>query len=156
MKIVYTEPPIMAQIVEVFGPRQLARLKPVFAWGEIIYWPGARHGEELGPELVAHEGVHGLRQLQQSPGARGDDAMLIWWDKYLKDPAFRLAEEILAHRAELAVLMVYAPGRSERRKALRTVAARMCAPLYRYPAGLINVERAKALLREVQAPRAAA
>ena len=95
------------------------RFKPViFAWGYIIYNP---MNINIPPQLVAHETVHGARQIKDIAG---------WWRRYIDDDAFRLAEEILAHRAEYRSLIKNALNRNQRRSALKATAKRLSSPLY--------------------------
>ena len=53
-----------------------------------------------------------------------------WWEQYIYDDKFRLAEEIPAHQAELEWLVHNAKSRNERRGALKATAQRLAAPLY--------------------------
>lgn len=85
MKVVVAPPPMFDEIDAVFHVKG----KPViFAWGDTIYAP---QGGPVSEALQAHEAVHGARQSNDIEG---------WWRRYMTDPAFRLAEEIPAHRAE--------------------------------------------------------
>ena len=124
-------------VVKAYPPNYLAiarrlpvRGKPViFAYGETIYDPT---GRTMGPELVAHERVHCRRQLEYPGGVEP------WWVRYLADVAFRLSEEIPAHRAEYHELARHVNSRV-RTRYLETVAAKLSAPLY---GNLITVQRA--------------
>jgi hypothetical protein len=118
MKIVIAEPPMIDEIDAVFNIRG----KPViFTWGGTIYNP---QGIFITPELHAHEGVHYSRQT-------GDEAAIIkWWQRYLVDPEFRLAEELPAHRAEYKQFCALNKDRNARSKFLAAVSARLSGPLY--------------------------
>ena len=131
MIIKFETPPSYSDIMAIF---KLDNFKPIFAFFPFIYNP---HGVGIGPELIAHESVHGERQ--------GDDPAS-WWDKYLHDENFRLAEEILAHVAEYTYLAERAKGRQQRRVIFRMIAARLRSPLYGYNPSL-SEERAKSLLK---------
>lgn len=134
MRVVYDKPPMFDEIAKAFD---LTGTKPIFAFGSVIYQPFDQ--KPLGPALMAHESVHGLRQ---------GTLIETWWRQYIDDPVFRLGEEIAAHRAELGVHYLQSEDRSERRRWLTHVAARLCSRLYAYPPGLITFERAKKVLRE--------
>ena len=107
--------------------------RPIFAFSPYIYNP---HCVEIGPELIAHEQVHITRQ-----GA----LPATWWESYIADENFRLAEEILARVAEYLVL-TNASTRQQRRQVFNTMAKRLRAPLYGYKPTL-SEERSKKLLK---------
>src|SRR5258708_40289599 len=94
----------------------------IFAWGDKIYAP-LQQGE-LPKALLAHEAVHGERQVAYPGGIEA------WWRRYIAEPRFRLDEEIPAHKAELAHLLTKAKGPSMRAHVLSRTAARLAAPLY--------------------------
>lgn len=122
MRVSRDRPPIYDEIAEVFDIKG----KPViFAWGDVIFAPPP-NGPVL-PHLLAHEGVHGIRQ-RAFPGV---SPVVDWWRKYLYDAEFRLEEEKLAHIAEYQNLIAGA-NRAQRRRHLSHVAARLSASLYRY------------------------
>lgn len=116
----------------------------IFAWGDTIYNPS---GNPIGPEIMAHESVHGARQVDGTN-------VVEWWSNYLLDPGFRLREEVFAHVAEYAVVSS-GRGRNERRALLTYVARRLADPLYCYKPGL-TIEQAKRLLKSEMVWRATA
>lgn len=133
MKIVVDYPPMFDQIDAVFHVKG----KPViFAWGVRIFNP---QNIEVGPELLAHEEVHGTRQLEQG--------VYSWWKRYLDDPEFRLVEEAHAHWAEYHFLFTRG-NRQQRKAALKQTAKRLSAPLYMY-GDLINAPQARTVLLEL-------
>lgn len=125
MKVIKAFPPNYSEIRAAF-PFVRGR-SVIFAYGDRIYYPS---GGKLSPALMEHEGVHGRRQA-------GDPAA--WWRRYISDTAFRLDEEVVAHKAEYASLA--RSGGSQ--KDLDYVVNRLCSPLY--GAG-ITKERATALM----------
>lgn len=119
MQIIRAHPPNFEEIASVFDVRG----KPVlFAWGGAIYAPVSCN---VPPHIIAHESVHGHRQLQ-FPQIAG------WWRRYLHDEEFRLEEEKLGHIAEYQHLVDHSSGRTERRRHLSHVAGRLSSALYRY------------------------
>lgn len=118
MRVVKALPPIYEEIALVFPAVKRTR-GVVFAWGDVLYNP---QGAEIPAALMAHEESHGVRQLEIGVTA--------WWARYLDDPEFRLAEEIIGHRAEYLALIVTARHRNERRGMLKHVATRLSGPLY--------------------------
>ena len=144
MRIVQALPPLFDEIDAAFKVRG----RPIlFAWGGRIFNPA---GVPVPPELMAHERVHGERQLQGATDgtAEGEHAIGLWWGCYVKDPVFRFEEELLAHVAEFKMLCdcqrhAWRSERNMRRTLVRHVARKLAAPLY---GNLINVHEAKQLL----------
>src|SRR4051812_39011441 len=89
MEIVVARPPNFDAIVEVFPFAQNAGV--IFTYGQTIYNPSA---VSISPALKCHESVHAQRQ------GSNEEEIRAWWERYLKEPMFRLEEELLAHRAE--------------------------------------------------------
>lgn len=118
MRVIKAYPPNYPAIRRAFP--HIRGQSIIFAYGDRIFYPA---GGKLEPWLLAHEGVHGRRQGNDPAG---------WWDRYLSDPAFRLDEEILAHREE------YRSGGD-----LDFMARRLSSPLY--GSGL-SMERARELI----------
>lgn len=127
-QVIVGRPPNFDQILKVF-PRA-SRPGIVFAYGNAIY-AGNRN---LPPSILDHEGIHCARQMLM--GVEN------WWDRYLASPAFRLDEEIPAHRSEYENLVANG-NRNMRRKALAQIANKLAAPLY---GNLVTVAEAKRLI----------
>lgn len=116
MRIVHARPPNFERIVAVFPA---AANGPVaFAFGDIIYNP---MGVKIAQEIVAHESVHGKRQGSQIEA---------WWECYLVDPEFRVAEEILAMRAQYDTFCRRTTNRDLRAKVFADIAKSLASPLY--------------------------
>ena len=104
----------------------------IFAYGGKIYNPG---GCELTAELIAHERVH-FRQQGRRPKK--------WWKRFLKEPEFRLEQELEAHRAEYFEFCRNHRDRNARQRYLLELGRRLSAPMY---GGLITVREA---MKEIQ------
>ena len=92
----------------------------IFTYGEKIYNPSL---VKLTHELLGHELVHVLQQREQGPDH--------WWDVYIHNPAFRIAEELEAHQMEYQVMQLVSKySRPFRRLAARSMAKRLSGPLY--------------------------
>lgn len=87
MKISKKFPPNFESITNVFG--DVSKHKPVFCYGDTIYNP---YDGNLTPDIIHHEKVHS-KQQGISPDA--------WYYKYLRDPEFRLEQEIEAYGEQL-------------------------------------------------------
>ena len=134
MDILKEPPPNYDEVVKTFD---LKGYKPIFAWGNRIYNPWAVDLSET-PQLIAHEMMHGFRQLGRTPDAMemtpADITKInLWWRDYIDSKGFRLEEEIPAHRAEYRELLrMHGNTRKNRRRFLRETAARLRSPLYGY------------------------
>lgn len=117
ISIIHDRPPNFDEIHAVFPGASGEGV--IFAYGDAIYNPS---GQELPPEIIAHETEHCVRQM--SMGVEK------WWDRYLVDPDFRYDEELVAHRAEWKCLKNRLSSRQQRRAALQFVAKKLAAPLY--------------------------
>ena len=100
----------------------------IFTYGDTVYNPS---GGVLTPELRAHEAVH-IKQ-QEEVGAAA------WWDRYLIDVEFRLAQELEAHRVEYQTYCKTMKDRNKRSKFLNIIAVRLASPMY---GGIINSTQA--------------
>lgn len=133
-RIVRAFPPNYAMLKRAFNLQPSAGV--IFSYGDRIFVPNLT--APLPPYLVAHEGVHGERQLAHAGGLDG------WWSDYVADPKFRLVEEVLAHRAEYGWHKLH-EGRGGRERALDRIALRLCGPLY---GRLMSFDEAKAIILE--------
>lgn len=85
MKIIVGNPPNIDEIRKVFPVQK----NVVFAYGDAIYNPD---NLRVPHEAILHEQVH--QRQQKKIGTK------IWWDKYLADVEFRIAQEIPAFKAQ--------------------------------------------------------
>ena len=132
MYIDHSFPPNFDAIDKRFGITK-NNYHPIFAYYPAIFNP---YRTLIGPELVAHEEVHGMRQ-------RGDPAQ--WWERYLIDDDFRLVEEMFAHIAEYEVIATGWP-RQHRRRLQDHIVRRLCFPMYGYQPPLL-AHRAQTMFR---------
>ncbi len=87
MRTLNTFPPNWKKIKEAFPHAEAEQA--VFCYGEVLHNP---FNANITRDLEVHEAVHSEQQ--------GDDPEK-WWNKYIKDPAFRLEEEIQAYGLQL-------------------------------------------------------
>lgn len=133
-QIIEEYPPNIDEVAAVY-PMAKTRPDVIFSYGEAIYNPS---GQNLPQEILAHEMVHCIRQLEHPDGVEG------WWQQYLTDSEFCYIEELLAHKAEYASICERHPGRPMRRKALQHVAKKLSSALY---GKLVTFEQAKRALK---------
>lgn len=123
MKIITGYPPNFRDILAVFP---MARSpSTVFAYGDRIY---SMARGAIVPAVVAHEEAHGERQLGYHGSVDPELNIQMWWQRYLADPAFRLAEELVGHRAEYRWLLEHDPRNERRHRDI--IAKRLSGPLY--------------------------
>ena len=90
----------------------------VFAYGEDLYAPA---DIELPPDLLIHEAIHAVQQTS------GKDE---WWERYLTDEAFRLAQEVQAYRAQYQWVCMSLKDRNARSRFLTRIAKDLSSPTY--------------------------
>lgn len=145
-------PPNIDEIDRAFDSKRLHGI--LYAHGKFIYNPSS---VDVPPWLVAHEAVHGYRQMHPDvpdaaeaealEGMSIDDRVARWWFKYIHDKDFRFAEELAAHAAEYRYFYRAHPNdRRIRRVFLQAVAERLAGPLY---GRLLTVERAKEQIKRI-------
>jgi hypothetical protein len=117
VKVIQQRPPMFLEIAAAFPDAYSKGV--IFAWGDVIYNPSGTHIQR---ELFAHEAVHGERQKAMG--------ITEWWQRYIADPAFRVAEEIPAHRAEYRAYCQLQRDRGARHRALHRMAVRLASDLY--------------------------
>lgn len=133
---VFAPPPIIDKLDVKFNIKG----KPViFSWGDVIYNP---EHVEISKALANHESTHGTAQLMFP-------TIEEWWERYIEDPHFRLAEEVFAHAVEYATIKHDGQqNRKQRRKALVFISKRLASPLYN---NMVSLKEAKRLiLNELQ------
>jgi hypothetical protein len=138
-KIVFEKPPLLDEIVKVFP--WAAKPGVLFSFGPVLYNPSKI---EMTPMLTAHEAVHGERQVE-FPTDSVDGHIWKWWTMYMNSPTFRLEEEVLAHKAEIAEAKNWL-SRHARRGYTVQVAQRLASPLY---GNMVTYKEARRLLDEI-------
>jgi len=133
-QIIQDYPPNIDEVAAVY-PMAKTMHGVIFSYGEAIYNPS---GQDLPPEILAHEMVHCVRQLKHPEGVQG------WWQQYLTNAEFCYNEELLAHKAEYASICERHPSRQTRRQALRHVAKKLSSALY---GKVVTFEKAKKALQ---------
>lgn len=88
-------PPNYDQIAAAFD---LSDITPVFTYGDTMY----NVQEPLPEHLIAHERVHSRQQTNPEE----------WWDRYLRDPEFRLSQEVEAYGAQYAYACQHLPNKA--------------------------------------------
>lgn len=117
MRIVKAPFPLYDAIVKAIG-------KPppeaIFAWGDTIYNPS---GADIPWHLVVHEQVHQMQQRMAGSPER-------WWDFYLRNPAFRLRQEIQAYGEQYRAISERGANHAQRRRMLAIMADNLSSKMY--------------------------
>lgn len=123
-------PPNISFIQSVFPTTE----ETVFAYGNVIYSP---QGEDLRPDLIYHEHVHRKQQaLHGGPE--------LWWNQYLSEPEFRLAQEVEAYYEQWQFVRRYVNAKIGK-QALQDFAYQLASPLYQLG---ITANQAETLIRK--------
>lgn len=120
VKVLNAYPPNYPALLKAF-PYIKGRQGIIFSWGRDKLYAPKLNGS-LPQWLFDHEAVHGKRQ---------GDNIDQWWLDYIRDPAFRLAEEVLAHKQEWeSYLRSNWSSRRHTTVYLNMMAERLSGPLY--------------------------
>lgn len=125
MKISTDFPPVYDAVCAHFDIRGK---RVVFTYGDTIFNPSNAHIDE---HLEIHEAVHATQQEKIG----GPD---IWWQKFLKDPRFRLEQELEAYRAQYASFCRAELDRNKRVRFLMDIARDLSSPMYGSPISLLG------------------
>ena len=122
MQIKNERPPIWARAKKVFD---FDDKKTVFTYGDTLYNPS---GGNLSNDVVLHESVHSRQQAALNhwywSGARA------WWNRYIKDPQFRVEQEIEAYQMQYQFLLQSGMNREALAKRLSDMAYSMSSKMY--------------------------
>ena len=118
MKILNEKPP--EKILNgIFGAGMAPNLgNVIFTHGDTIYNPS---GRDVPDYLIAHESIHTIQQ--------GDDPDA-WWERYLRDPYFRLQQETEGYAVQFAFICNKVKDRNQRFKILLALARSLSGPTY--------------------------
>lgn len=132
------------KILEEFPPNyeaikarfDLEGTKPLFTYGRTIYNP---HKAVLRSDLLVHEEIH-CKQQGDTPEE--------WWEKYLTDDDFRLAQELDAYAVQYGYVKEL-PQVDAKKSAwfLDRCAETLSSPMY---GNLLTFQKAKTAIRKKQ------
>lgn len=118
MQIIQDFPPNYSDITAAFPFVKKVR-NVIFTYGDVIYNP---YGGKIPQQTIEHEQVHAKRQARMGKEQ--------WWQQYLSDEKFRLAEELHAYRKEYKVLCRIEKDRVHRLKHVDFMATNLSSQLY--------------------------
>jgi len=94
-----------------------------FTYGNTLYSPDT---VIIPDDILAHEEVHMKQQHWNEANAA------IWWGRYLREPEFRVEQELAAYAKQYAVICAGIKDRNRQAKYLQRLAWSMSGPLYGY------------------------
>jgi hypothetical protein len=115
MKISYSYPPNIKEIKTAFG--QIGE-NVIFTYGDTIYNPNKKY---LDVPLLCHEAVHSEQQ-GVNPGR--------WWRLYLKNPYFRLSQEVPAYQIQFREAKRFSKDIEALNKYATALAEALSGPMY--------------------------
>ena len=132
MRIVNDFPPNISQIKQAFDIE--GKNSIVFTYGDILYVPSGH--KTLPQHLMVHEETHSKQQREYG-------SIDSWWGNYIRDPNFRLLQELEAYRNQYKHICE-TEVRQQRRSLLTILARDLSGPIYGY---VITFEKAKELIQ---------
>lgn len=131
MRIVKGFPPNYSAICAAI-PAVKSKPGIIFTYGNTIYCPMGN--TNLPDHLEAHEATHSLEQDKI-----GVDE---WWARYLRDPRFRLEQELLAYQVQYRVLQSN-HSRAERKFVLSKISKDLGGAMY---GKIVDTKKARQLI----------
>lgn len=118
VRVIMARPPCFDNVCAAFNvlPRGV-----VFSYGNRVYSPDI---EILPDHIIEHEKIH----LRQQEGT--DEGAALWWGKFLRDPEFRISQEIEAYARQYQYFCSRVNDRNRCAKFLWALAQSMSGPLY--------------------------
>lgn len=135
MKISFEKPPCYDEANKLFKLDEL-NLGTVFTYGDTLYNPSK---VPIDRDLLVHEETHGHQHQHDATVAK------LWWERYIKDPQFRLEQEAEAYGKQYAYLCTVIKDRNKRYRALRSLASALSGPMY---GSIVKHSEAEALIRK--------
>ena len=114
MREVQEQPPFYDELGKTFRLSE----GTIFTFGDVIYNPS---GNPISKPLYKHEEQHSKQQ-----GGNPKE----WWARYIKDPDFRLSQEVSAYQVQYKESKKHIKDRNELHRYLRRLASDLSSPLY--------------------------
>lgn len=131
-----TPPPkeLEERLRAAFGESVDWKKNTVFTYGTNIYTRNM-----LEEPLYRHEVLHVIQQMQMEGGP---DA---WWDEYIKNPEFRLAQELDAYRVQYRTAKKFIKDRNHLFKYLHDISITLSGQMY---GNLLSTQEALKLIKQ--------
>ena len=119
MKVSFNTPPNWETVSKKFDLKSDDKI--FYTYGDCIYSPAKIIPTD---DLIRHEETHGDQQEHNEESAK------IWWEKYLHDPDFRVAQETEAYGAQYRFICEKYKQRDIRAKYMHHFAKSLSGPIY--------------------------
>ncbi len=100
-------------------------------YGDTIY-----SKNPISPDIASHEEIHMYQQQELGPEE--------WWDKYLKDKAFRFSQELEAYQYQVKFIKLVIKDRNVKYKMIHRLAIDISSDMYD---NMISYSQAMTLLK---------
>lgn len=128
MKILVEKPPNYNNIGLAF-PLHYGIL---FTYGDTLYNPD---NVRISEDLIVHEETHARQQTEPD----------LWWGKYLRDPQFRVEQEVEAYANQYNFICRKVQNKQKRFEIVKRMAEILSSPMY---GGCINLGAAVLKIKE--------
>lgn len=119
MQIILAKPPNHEEVSKFFN------LKPedviFYTYGDKCYNPSM---VKMPVEIIAHEEIH----IEQQNA--NEDVANLWWQRYMKDPVWRVEQEAEAYGAQYAFVCRSHKDRNYRARYLDGISKHLSGPIY--------------------------
>lgn len=113
MKIVHIPPPNYKEIQKHFPEADFEK-GILFTYGDTCYC------KQITDDLIIHEQTHTKQQTNPKE----------WWERYFKDPEFRLSQELEAYKNQWKYIDIKVKDRNLKYKMLNSIASALSGNLY--------------------------
>lgn len=118
LRVIYGYPPIWDSVVSAF---QVIPATACFTYNDRVYNPSQAY---LPDHVIVHEKVH----IRQQGGT--EEGAALWWGKFLRDPAFRIEQELEAYAEQYKYVCTKQKDRNTRFNFLLNISRTFAGPLY--------------------------
>lgn len=119
MRLSTDKPPIYDRARELFGLKDGDNT--FFTYADTIYNPS---NAPMPQDLIVHEETHGHQQNMDETVAK------LWWERYLRDPRFRIEQECEAYAMQYRYIAKLTPNREKRARYLYELGGMLAGPMY--------------------------
>lgn len=116
--VIHDKPPCFDNICATFN---IVPKNTFFSYGDCVYSPDI---EVVPDHIIEHEKIHLRQQGFTKEGAA------LWWGKFLRDPKFRLEQELEAYARQYQYFCSQTSDREKVAKFLWQLAGSLSGPLY--------------------------
>lgn len=124
MTVIVGRPPVWENIVQTF---QIEPRYALFTYGHVIFNP--EHAN-ITDDLLAHERWHVGQQATMAEQGDIVKGARLWWGKYLRDPEFRIEQELEAYAVQYEEFCRMQHDRNKQAKMFQAIVGSLSGTLY--------------------------